>query len=219
MEREQIIEALSRLDAGNEAHWTKDGAPALAALKDITGVELKRADVQAVAPAFMRSNPELPAAIPVKEPEPAVKADAPVVAVSDQAIVEAPPAAAANGMQSGDSMTDEPEEGAEDPESYQGLTRQMNELQEQINVLATQEQGLAHQRRALEIKHHNFAVLVDKKAPAVRFEEQNRGYFQSLAARRIAAAEAAKANPTNMLDKRYQMRRSMRLSNAPQSRS
>lgn len=50
-----LEESLGQLDVGNDAHWTKDGSPAVAALAALTGNEkLTRADIEAVAPTFTR---------------------------------------------------------------------------------------------------------------------------------------------------------------------
>lgn len=52
-----LIEALQALDIANDEHWTKEGLPLLAVLNAMTGADVSRADITAVAPAFNRSNP------------------------------------------------------------------------------------------------------------------------------------------------------------------
>jgi len=54
--KEQIHEALLKLDPKNDAHWTVDGAPKL----DQLGIDgLKRSDVIKAAPQFSRMTPKL----------------------------------------------------------------------------------------------------------------------------------------------------------------
>ena len=59
-----IIEALQALDLANDAHWTAEGRPAMAALNDLVGEEVTRREVDAVAPDFTREQPTLPAPRP-----------------------------------------------------------------------------------------------------------------------------------------------------------
>jgi len=69
---EKIVEALKALDVENDAHWTSDGQPKVEYMRMISGVpSLTRADIEAVAPEFKRSNPVVKAAAPVEpKPEP-----------------------------------------------------------------------------------------------------------------------------------------------------
>ena len=56
-----IIEALKQLDANNDDHWTTDGHPRLDAVKELMGgTAVSREEVTKAAPAFSRSNLELP---------------------------------------------------------------------------------------------------------------------------------------------------------------
>lgn len=52
-----ILEALSRLDPNDDAHWTADGAPRVDVMQELTGLkDLSRADIIAVAPEFTRGS-------------------------------------------------------------------------------------------------------------------------------------------------------------------
>ncbi|MHC6528863.1 MULTISPECIES: hypothetical protein [unclassified Vibrio] len=54
-QREQLIrEALTKLDHGNDDHWTDGGKVSLSALKDVAGFKVSRAELDAVAPEFER---------------------------------------------------------------------------------------------------------------------------------------------------------------------
>jgi len=79
-----ILQALEMLDPKDDAHWTKDGAPALDALKAILGDDtLKRKTVTEAAPGFSRSHYDIPEPkAPEETPEGSVMAD-------DQAALEA----------------------------------------------------------------------------------------------------------------------------------
>ena len=56
-----ILEALKQLDANNDDHWTTDGHPRLDAVKELMGgTAVSREEVTKAAPAFSRSNLELP---------------------------------------------------------------------------------------------------------------------------------------------------------------
>lgn len=59
-----LIEALQALDIANDEHWTKEGLPLLAVLHEMTGADVSRADITAVAPAFNRANPVVGTATP-----------------------------------------------------------------------------------------------------------------------------------------------------------
>jgi len=51
----KIKSGLSKLDHGNDDHWTKAGKPDIAAVCEASGLdELKRADIEKVAPDFER---------------------------------------------------------------------------------------------------------------------------------------------------------------------
>ena len=54
---DKIIEALGKLDAGNDNHWTSEGLPKLDALKFSIGESVTREEVNTVAPGYTRSNP------------------------------------------------------------------------------------------------------------------------------------------------------------------
>ena len=59
----RIIDALSKFDPENEAHWTQAGLPRLEVLQKATGDdELARLAIKAAAPDFTRENPALPVA-------------------------------------------------------------------------------------------------------------------------------------------------------------
>lgn len=46
---EEIVDAIGKLDAANDDHWTKAGAPDVAALVALTGKKVTRAAVDAAA--------------------------------------------------------------------------------------------------------------------------------------------------------------------------
>lgn len=54
-----ILDALKKLDAGNDEHWTTEGLPRLDVLKDLTGTQVTRDALNAVAKGFTRSNSTL----------------------------------------------------------------------------------------------------------------------------------------------------------------
>lgn len=49
-----IMAALSQLDANEDAHWNKDGAPNLLALSELAGRRITREELTAVAPNVAR---------------------------------------------------------------------------------------------------------------------------------------------------------------------
>ena len=51
----KLLRAVQSLDPDNDAHWTKDGKPAMTAVEKFYGsADVTRADVEAVAPGFTR---------------------------------------------------------------------------------------------------------------------------------------------------------------------
>ena len=52
-----IKNALTALDPKNDAHWTSDNLPRLDVMKELAGVEVSRADIQAISKTFNRKNP------------------------------------------------------------------------------------------------------------------------------------------------------------------
>lgn len=56
-DKKAILEALQKLDAANDEHWTASGKPAMKVLEELTGDKgLKRSDVDAAAPDFVRQS-------------------------------------------------------------------------------------------------------------------------------------------------------------------
>lgn len=54
-DKNAILEALAKLDAANDDHWIAGGKPAMKVLEEMTGDKaIKRADVEAAAPNFVR---------------------------------------------------------------------------------------------------------------------------------------------------------------------
>lgn len=51
---EAILAALGKLDKAVDAHWTKGGLPDVKAVIEIAGFEVKRADIERVAPSLVR---------------------------------------------------------------------------------------------------------------------------------------------------------------------
>lgn len=51
-----INEALSQLDPTNDDHWTNDGLPRLDAVSELTGSQVKRAEVTNANPTFSRTS-------------------------------------------------------------------------------------------------------------------------------------------------------------------
>lgn len=57
---EKILQALAKLDVGNDEQWTVSGEPKIEALRILAGnFALTRSEVTAAAPTFSRSNPSL----------------------------------------------------------------------------------------------------------------------------------------------------------------
>lgn len=54
---DKIIEALSKLDSGNDDHWTSEGLPRLDVMKDLVGAAVTRAEVTSAVKGFTRANP------------------------------------------------------------------------------------------------------------------------------------------------------------------
>ena len=55
-----VLEALALLEQDNDEHWTNDGKPALAVVRELTEKpELTRAEITAAAPHFTRVSPDL----------------------------------------------------------------------------------------------------------------------------------------------------------------
>src|SRR5450759_4694930 len=55
VDKEQILEALSKLDHTNNDMWTDDGLPRTSAVQKLVGdTTIKRGDIQAAAPDFAR---------------------------------------------------------------------------------------------------------------------------------------------------------------------
>jgi len=54
-----LMASLSQLDPKNSEHWTDAGLPAVEAVKDIYGSAVTRAQLEAVAPGFTKTNPVL----------------------------------------------------------------------------------------------------------------------------------------------------------------
>ena len=52
-----LEDALKSLDHGDSAHWTKDGLPNLNVIKELTGKQYKRAEVEKAAPDLVRQDP------------------------------------------------------------------------------------------------------------------------------------------------------------------
>ncbi len=55
-EKMSLADALASLDPANDDHWTADGKPRMEVLENLTGGNLTREDVEAVAPGVTRSN-------------------------------------------------------------------------------------------------------------------------------------------------------------------
>jgi len=63
----ELKDALGKLDAGNDEHWTTDGAPRIDAVAAFVDGNVTRSMIVEVAPQFTRSNPTLDVA---PEPSP-----------------------------------------------------------------------------------------------------------------------------------------------------
>lgn len=90
---DQIKEALQKLDSGNDAHWTDDGLPQIAAVRDLTGDQtVKRGDINSALPGFSRAGTEADAGTTDADtslPGDPVEALDGSVAGSEETIVEA----------------------------------------------------------------------------------------------------------------------------------
>lgn len=53
-EKMTLEEALESLDHSDDAHWTQSGLPDLNVIKELTGKQIKRSEVEAVAPELTR---------------------------------------------------------------------------------------------------------------------------------------------------------------------
>ncbi|QJI53349.1 hypothetical protein vBAcoSR7M_27 [Alteromonas phage vB_AcoS-R7M] len=50
-----LLDALKKLNPGDDSHWTTDGLPLLTVVKDLYGSAVTRAQIAEVAPGFTRS--------------------------------------------------------------------------------------------------------------------------------------------------------------------
>lgn len=62
-----LASALAALDPADDSHWTSAGLPSVAAVSDIVGAPVSRADIETVAPDLKRDG----AADPAIDPAPA----------------------------------------------------------------------------------------------------------------------------------------------------
>ncbi len=88
-----IASALSALDPADDTHWTASGKPSVAAVSDIVGAPVTRADIDAAAPDLTRdaADPNAPVAVPDTPPADPASAEEPPKPLSDSerlAIVE-----------------------------------------------------------------------------------------------------------------------------------
>lgn len=59
--KSMILDALSKLNADNDDHWTAEGSPKVGVVRSFAADnELTREDIESAAPGFSRSNTELP---------------------------------------------------------------------------------------------------------------------------------------------------------------
>lgn len=93
----RILDALSKLDKDNDAHWTSDGMPRLDTIRLLASDQgISREDVSKVAPEFARANPVLGSqaaaatttATPVVTPTPTIDAAAAAIAAAAQTNVQ-----------------------------------------------------------------------------------------------------------------------------------
>jgi len=68
--KEEIREALTKLDPANDDHWTGEGYPAIDAVNKLVPGTVKRAEITEAAPTFTRENPKLEAEPLPKEQSP-----------------------------------------------------------------------------------------------------------------------------------------------------
>lgn len=67
--KEEIREALTKLDPANDDHWTGEGYPAIDAVNKLVPGTVKRAEITEAAPTFTRENPKLDAEpLPKEQP-------------------------------------------------------------------------------------------------------------------------------------------------------
>jgi len=53
-ENGKVRTALTKLDPANDEHWTDAGLPSVAAVRELSGVEVSRADISSLAPKLTR---------------------------------------------------------------------------------------------------------------------------------------------------------------------
>lgn len=54
MQNDAITEALQSLDPATDSHWTKAGLPSVDVVSDLVGAKVTRAQIEEVAPGFVR---------------------------------------------------------------------------------------------------------------------------------------------------------------------
>lgn len=100
----KITEALSKLDATNDNHWTQEGLPRLDTMRILTGNPgLNRDDISAASPEFVRpaAAPQAPASTPSEQggTEPAAAAPAAPQVTQSTDLVGAPLAETDTGLE------------------------------------------------------------------------------------------------------------------------
>ncbi len=84
----QILAALAQLDHNDPGHWTDDGLPRTSVVQKLASApEVKRSDIEAAAPSFMRNDPQAAPDTSAK-PEADIKADVNVEIDAAPVVVE-----------------------------------------------------------------------------------------------------------------------------------
>lgn len=133
-----IIEALGKLDATNDQHWTADGLPRIDTVKFLMGGQpVDRDDISKAAPGFSRANTQLQAAQGEQAPASGVATNTPLIVAPGAAGAAAQPI---NGGDNGE-VHQEAKEGADATESVSKRAALEAELAGAQDVLAEIEQA------------------------------------------------------------------------------
>lgn len=203
-----IREALSSLDTLDDSLWTSEGAPKIDAVKELLGRPVTRQEIIDVAPHFSRENP-------IVEEE---KSDA----EEGQGLTEEGQGLTEEVIVDSALLDEFAQKEPMDPNSFLGflMTVPKESLQELLEVLQEQQQGIEANRKKLDemdlrIRHSmlHTKARIQREIPDVSDREANMAYIkcqQELRAAKHAATTALlKGVDLKSLDPRAAIDRAM----------
>lgn len=194
----KILEALKKLDAGNDAHWTSDGLPRLDMVRLLASDQtVGREDIAQVAPGFTRTSLDLPGQA-TGGAAPVVIADAQAVA---GALVQAGDAGAATlGQSDPADQLDELESAVETIDRTDLTLREQHD--ELVDTLAEMDAALAsfNIERAKVVAELDNLILALEAAEPKTANSAIQGYLAAQnanAQRRAAEVQAMREQGIN----------------------